>query len=79
MKAEYEQLKVQQERATENSSFNFNKKRGINSEIQEYQRQKTQAQQFEKLQAEKVIAVYLSFARFYSIIKLNSIIFRHKF
>ena len=59
MKVEYEQLKVQQERATENSSFNFNKKRGINSEIQEYQRQKAQAQQFEKLQAEKVIAVYL--------------------
>ncbi|RIB12204.1 cohesin complex subunit psm1 [Gigaspora rosea] len=54
LKADYEQLKVQQERATENSTFNFNKKRGINQDIQEYQRQKAQAQQFEKLQNEKM-------------------------
>ncbi|CAG8711016.1 20828_t:CDS:10, partial [Racocetra persica] len=53
LKADYEQLKIQQERATENSAFNFNKKRGINQDIQEYQRQKAQAQQFEKLQNEK--------------------------
>ncbi|CAG8540450.1 3651_t:CDS:10, partial [Acaulospora colombiana] len=53
-KAEYERLKIQQERATENSAFNLNKKRGINSEIQEYQKQKAQAQQYEKLQEEKV-------------------------
>ncbi|CAG8691932.1 10774_t:CDS:10, partial [Racocetra fulgida] len=54
LKADYEQLKIQQERATENSAFNFNKKRGINQDIQEYQRQKAQAQQFEKLQNEKM-------------------------
>ncbi|CAG8495652.1 5119_t:CDS:10 [Dentiscutata erythropus] len=53
LKADYEQLKIQQERATENSTFNFNKKRGINQDIQEYQRQKAQAQQFEKLQNER--------------------------
>ncbi|CAB4426787.1 unnamed protein product [Rhizophagus irregularis] len=67
LKAEYEQLKVQQERATENSAFNFNKKRGINSEIQEYQRQKAQAQQFEKLQAERtqILVDYLLWKLFH--------------
>ncbi|RIA97440.1 condensin complex subunit SMC1 [Glomus cerebriforme] len=67
LRSEYEQLKVQQERATENSAFNFNKKRGINSEIQEYQRQKAQAQQFEKLQAEKtqILVDYLLWKLFH--------------
>ncbi|CAG8505933.1 15264_t:CDS:10 [Funneliformis mosseae] len=67
LKSEYEQLKVQQERATENSTFNFNKKRGINSEIQEYQRQKAQAQQFEKLLAEKtqILVDYLLWKLFH--------------
>ncbi|CAI2190961.1 2319_t:CDS:10, partial [Funneliformis geosporum] len=67
LKSEYEQLKVQQERATENSTFNFNKKRGINSEIQEYQRQKSQAQQFEKLLAEKtqILVDYLLWKLFH--------------
>nr|CAG8547000.1 14574_t:CDS:10 [Entrophospora candida] len=67
LKDDYEQLKIQQERATENSAFNFNKKRGINSEIQEYQRQKAQAQQFEKLQDEKaqILVEYLLWKLFH--------------
>ncbi|RHZ63251.1 hypothetical protein Glove_330g45 [Diversispora epigaea] len=66
-KAEYERLKISQERATENSTFNFNKKRGINSEIQEYQKQKAQALQFEKLQAEKaqILVQYLLWKLFH--------------
>ncbi|OZJ06654.1 hypothetical protein BZG36_00272 [Bifiguratus adelaidae] len=51
LKAEYEQLKVEQERAAENSAFNFNKRRGINAEIKQYQEQKAEAQKFETLKA----------------------------
>ena len=54
LKVEYEQLKVQQERATENSAFNFNKKRGINAEIKQYQEQRAEAERFEQLQNDKV-------------------------
>ncbi|CAG8591189.1 9826_t:CDS:10 [Paraglomus occultum] len=53
LKVEYEQLKVQQERATENSAFNFNKKRGINAEIKQYQEQRAEAERFEQLQNDK--------------------------
>ncbi|RUS30761.1 P-loop containing nucleoside triphosphate hydrolase protein, partial [Jimgerdemannia flammicorona] len=50
LKADYENLKVQQERATENSTFNFNKKRGITAEIKQYQEQKAEAEKFEHMQ-----------------------------
>ncbi|KAG9307684.1 hypothetical protein G9A89_023249 [Geosiphon pyriformis] len=53
LKTEYEQLKVQQERATENSAFNFNKKRGINAEIKQYTEQKQEAERFETLLGKK--------------------------
>ncbi|KAJ3109189.1 Structural maintenance of chromosomes protein 1 [Phlyctochytrium planicorne] len=52
-KAEYERLKQLQDRATENSTFNFNKKRGIAAEMKQYREQKEEAERFEKLVKEK--------------------------
>lgn len=42
------------EKATENSTHNFNKRRGINSEIKQFKEQKAEAQKFEKMLGEKV-------------------------
>ncbi|KAK9717729.1 Structural maintenance of chromosomes protein 1 [Basidiobolus ranarum] len=53
LKPEYERLKALQERATENSAFNFNKKRGIAAEMKQFQEQKAEAERFETLNREK--------------------------
>lgn len=42
-KAEYERLKEAQEQALENQNYSLNKRRGINSEIKQYQEQKREA------------------------------------
>ncbi|CAM0136232.1 unnamed protein product [Umbelopsis sp. WA50703] len=52
-KEDYDKLKIEQDRAIENSAFNFNKKRGINSEIKQYQEQKAEAERYEKLGEDK--------------------------
>jgi structural maintenance of chromosome 1 len=51
---EYERAKEEQEQATENATFNFNKRRGINGEIKQYKEQKTEADRYEKLCDERV-------------------------
>ncbi|KAI8575705.1 hypothetical protein K450DRAFT_260414 [Umbelopsis ramanniana AG] len=48
-KGDYDKLKIEQDRAIENSAFSFNKKRGINSEIKQYQEQKAEAERYEQL------------------------------
>ncbi|KAF9963714.1 Structural maintenance of chromosomes protein 1 [Modicella reniformis] len=53
LKAEYDRLQLEQERAIENSTFNFHKKKGINAEIKQYQEQKAEAERFETLQDQK--------------------------
>ncbi|KAF8983388.1 Structural maintenance of chromosomes protein 1 [Entomortierella lignicola] len=53
LKQEYDRLQQEQERAVENSTFNFHKKKGINAEIKQYQEQKAEAERFETLQEEK--------------------------
>lgn len=50
---EYEKAKDAQERATENATFNFNKRRGIAGEIKQYKEQKGEAERFESLCQEK--------------------------
>ncbi|TFY79840.1 hypothetical protein EWM64_g4174 [Hericium alpestre] len=47
--AEYEKAKEAQERATENATHNFSKRRGITSEIKQYREQKGEADRFEQL------------------------------
>jgi structural maintenance of chromosome 1 len=51
---EYEKAKEAQERATENATFNFTKRRGITGEIRQYKEQKGEAERFEGLCQEKV-------------------------
>ena len=63
---EYEKAKADQDRATENATFNFTKRRGIAGEIKQYKEQKGEAERFEALCKEKVrrvitvLYVYLS-------------------
>ncbi|KAG6820541.1 hypothetical protein H0H93_015712 [Arthromyces matolae] len=51
--AEYDKAKEAQERATENATFNFTKRRGIAGEIKQYKEQKGEAERFESLCSEK--------------------------
>jgi structural maintenance of chromosome 1 len=53
LQAEYEKAKEAQERATENATFNFTKRRGIAGEIKQYKEQKSEADRFEALMQEK--------------------------
>ncbi|KAG0331981.1 Structural maintenance of chromosomes protein 1 [Podila humilis] len=53
LKQEYDRLQEEQERAVENSTFNFQRKKGINAEIKQYQEQKAEAERFEELQENK--------------------------
>ncbi|KIJ62116.1 hypothetical protein HYDPIDRAFT_169279 [Hydnomerulius pinastri MD-312] len=50
---EYEKAKEAQERATENATFNFTKRRGITGEIRQYKEQKGEAERFEGLCQER--------------------------
>ncbi|KAI5889216.1 RecF/RecN/SMC protein [Schizophyllum commune H4-8] len=50
---EYEEAKEAQERATENATFNFTKRRGIAGEIKQYKEQKNEAERFEALVQER--------------------------
>ncbi|KAI5808742.1 RecF/RecN/SMC [Peziza echinospora] len=45
-KAEYDRLKIESEKATETSTFNLNRRRGINAEIKQYQEQKKEAENY---------------------------------
>ena len=51
---EYEKAKAAQDRATENATFNFTKRRGIAGEIKQYKEQKGEAEKFEALCQERV-------------------------
>ncbi|KAF9479327.1 condensin complex subunit SMC1 [Pholiota conissans] len=53
LQSEYEKAKEAQERATENATFNFTKRRGIAGEIKQYKEQKTEAEKFENLVQDK--------------------------
>ncbi|KAI9569904.1 hypothetical protein HD554DRAFT_2088472 [Boletus coccyginus] len=50
---DYEKAKEAQERATENATFNFTKRRGIAGEIRQYKEQKGEAERFEGLCQER--------------------------
>lgn len=56
-KAEYERLKAEAEQANENQNFQLHRRRGINSEIKQYQEQKKEAENFQKKTDEKDEAV----------------------
>lgn len=58
---DYERAKEAQERATENATFNFTKRRGITGEIRQYKEQKSEAERFEGLCQEKVSGSSITF------------------
>ena len=58
---EYEKAKEAQDKATENATFNFTKRRGIAGEIKQYKEQKGEADRFESLCQQRVLRTLLSF------------------
>ncbi|KAK1495633.1 RecF/RecN/SMC N terminal domain-containing protein [Colletotrichum abscissum] len=56
-KAEYERLQTEAEQAAENQSFQLHRRRGINSEIKQYQEQKKEADNFQKKTDERDEAI----------------------
>jgi len=61
LKEEYERLKEEQEKATEDSTYNFNKKRGINAEMKQFKKQKEEADNYKQLtkQLESIKVKYM--------------------
>lgn len=56
-KAEYDRLKTELDEAAEKQAFQLNRRRGINSEIRQYQEQKRDADNFQKKSAERDDAI----------------------
>lgn len=56
-KAEYERLEALAEQAAENQNYQLHRRRGINSEIKQYQEQKREAENFQKKTEERDQAV----------------------
>ena len=56
-KSDYEALKEAQEEAIENQNFNLNRRRGINSEIKQYQEQKREADSYTRKADQKDQAI----------------------
>jgi structural maintenance of chromosome 1 len=56
-KAEYERLKSESEQAAEQQTFQLNRRRGINSEIKQYQEQKREAENYARKADERDQAV----------------------
>ncbi|TFK48892.1 cohesin complex subunit psm1 [Heliocybe sulcata] len=52
---EYEKAKEAEDRATENATFNFTKRRGIASEIKQYKEEKSEADRFEEISQSKAL------------------------
>ncbi|KIW96762.1 uncharacterized protein Z519_02153 [Cladophialophora bantiana CBS 173.52] len=56
-KADYDRLKAELEEATEQQTFQLNRRRGINAEVRQYQEQKREADHFQKKAAERDEAI----------------------
>lgn len=56
-KEEYEAAKVAAEKAVEISTHNYNKRRGMNTEIRQFKEQKSEAERFAQLREEKDQAI----------------------
>lgn len=56
-KAEYEKLQSEADQAAENTNFMLQRRRGINSEIKQYQEQKREAENFQKKTDERDAAI----------------------
>ncbi len=56
-KAEYDRLQTEADQAAENTNFQLQRRRGINSEIKQYQEQKREAENFQAKTAERDAAI----------------------
>jgi structural maintenance of chromosome 1 len=56
-KAEYDQLKIESEKAIDDQTFKLNQRRAINAEIKQYQEQKQEAEEYERKAEERDQAV----------------------
>ncbi|OCL02924.1 cohesin complex subunit [Glonium stellatum] len=56
-KAEYDQLKIECEKAIDDQTFKLNQRRAINAEIKQYQEQKQEAEEYERKAEERDQAV----------------------
>jgi structural maintenance of chromosome 1 len=56
-KADYERLQEEAEQAAENQTYNLHRRRGINSEIKQYQEQKKEAEAFQRKAEERDTAI----------------------
>ena len=56
-KADYERLQEEAEQAAENQTYNLHRRRGINSEIKQYQEQKKEAEAFQTKAEERDTAI----------------------
>lgn len=56
-KADYDRLKIEQEEALENQNFQLNRRRGINSEVKQYQDQKREVQNYTRKAEERDQAI----------------------
>ncbi|KAI8911697.1 RecF/RecN/SMC [Gorgonomyces haynaldii] len=53
LKVEYDRLKLEQEKATEASALNFNKKRTMNAELKQFKEQKEETTRFHRMQRQR--------------------------
>ena len=69
---EYDRAKEAQDRATENATSNFTKRRGIAGEIKQYKEQKGEAERFESLCQERVCTMrILTWAQLLSMFRIS--------
>ena len=75
-KADYERLKELQEEAIENQNYNLNRRRGINSEIKQYQEQKREAESYARKVEQRdqaiVMQILWKLYRFQSLVEESS-------
>ncbi|TFK46460.1 RecF/RecN/SMC protein [Heliocybe sulcata] len=64
---EYEKAKEAEDRATENATFNFTKRRGIASEIKQYKEEKSEADRFEEIFHQDQLVLHRILWRLYHI------------
>ncbi|KAG4304546.1 hypothetical protein PORY_001939 [Pneumocystis oryctolagi] len=73
-KSEYEKLKLEQERAVDNSTYAFHRKRGISAEIKQYKEQKAEAESYSAKLDERddAIILHLLWKLFHLECKINN-------
>jgi structural maintenance of chromosome 1 len=59
LKAEYDRLKAEMQKAEDDTQFNYNKRRGIAQEKREAKLEKDEAEKYKRLKEQLVCCIYL--------------------